>query len=58
MGPGDDIAHRWAAAPISARREVARLVLSPELLGELRVTRSLSPGHRIDVADRVTWRTS
>jgi hypothetical protein len=56
VGPGDDVAHRWGLAPISARREVARLVLSPELLGELRVTRSPSPGHRTDVTDRVVWR--
>ena len=56
MGPGDDVAHRWDLAPISARREVARLVLSPDLLGQLRATRSPSPGHRTDVADRVTWR--
>ena len=57
LGPGDDVAHRWDLAPISARREVARLLLSPELLGELRVTRSPSPGHRTDVADRVVWLT-
>jgi site-specific DNA recombinase len=56
MGPGDDIRNRWDLAPISARREVARLVLSPELLGELRITRSPSPGHRTDITDRVTWR--
>jgi site-specific DNA recombinase len=57
LGPGDDIAHRWDLAPIAARREVARLLLAPELIGELRVTRSPSPGHRTaDVAERVDWR--
>jgi site-specific DNA recombinase len=56
VGPGDEVRHRWDLAPMSARRDVARLVLTPELLGELRVTRSPSPGHRVDVTDRVTWR--
>src|SRR4029453_11304050 len=36
--PGADVARRWAAAPMSARREVARLLLTPEMLGEMRVT--------------------
>jgi site-specific DNA recombinase len=57
LGPGDDVRRRWDLAPIAARREVARLVLAPEVLGELRVTRSPSPGHRTDIADRVDWRT-
>jgi site-specific DNA recombinase len=56
LGPGDDIAHRCDLAPISARRDILRLVLTPELLGELRVGRSPSPGHRTDVVARVTWR--
>jgi site-specific DNA recombinase len=54
LGPADDVERRWEAAPISARREVARLVLSPELLGELSVVRAPSRG--ADVVDRVTWR--
>lgn len=53
--PGRDVARRWRAAPMSARREVARLLLSPAYLGELRVTRSPSPGHRVDAAERVTF---
>ena len=56
VGPGDDITQRWEAAPISARREVARLVLSRELLGELRVKRPTARGAA--VVDRVDWRTS
>jgi site-specific DNA recombinase len=55
LGPGDDVAARWDAAPISARREVARMLLTPELLGELRVQRATV--HGISVDDRVHWRT-
>jgi hypothetical protein len=51
--PGKDVARRWRAAEMPARREVARLLLSPDYLGELRITRSPSPGHRVPVADRV-----
>ncbi len=53
--PGEDVALRWKAAPMSARRQVARLLCSPPVLGALRVGRSPSPGHRGDPADRVTW---
>lgn len=51
--PGKDAARRWKAAPMSAKREVARLLLAPTYLGEWRVTRSPSPGHRVPVKDRV-----
>ena len=56
--PGADVARRWRAAPMSARREVGRILLAPDVLGELRVTRSPTPGRRADVADRVVWRTT
>jgi site-specific DNA recombinase len=55
IGPAAQVARRWKAAPMSAKREVARLLLSPAVLGELRVTRSLTPGHRCPVAERVVW---
>jgi site-specific DNA recombinase len=54
--PGKDVARRWKSAPMSARREVARLLLAPGVLGELRVTRSTTPGHRCPVGERVSWR--
>jgi site-specific DNA recombinase len=54
--PGDDVAARWEQAPMSARREIARLLLSPAVLGELRVTRSPRPGVAVPVAERVVWR--
>jgi DNA invertase Pin-like site-specific DNA recombinase len=36
--PGADVARRWQAAPIAARREVARLLLTPAVIGQARVT--------------------
>lgn len=54
--PGQDVARRWKAAPMSARREIARLLLTPDLIGELRVTRSPVPGHRVPAENRVQWR--
>lgn len=55
LPPGRDVAARWEAAPMSARREVARLLLSPAYLGQLRVMRSPVPGHSCPVDDRVKW---
>lgn len=53
--PGRDVARRWKAAPMTARREVTRLLCSPQILGTLRVDRSPVPGHTGPVADRVTF---
>lgn len=58
MAPGDDVSARWKTAPISTRREVARILLSPDYLGEVRITRCTVRGHRVDVADRIEWRRS
>lgn len=58
LQPGQDVATRWADAEISTRREVARLLLSPELLGELRVTRSPIRGHRTPATQRIVWKHS
>jgi hypothetical protein len=33
--PGTDIADRWATTPMSTRREIARLLLTPDLIGQL-----------------------
>ncbi|NDL58611.1 recombinase family protein [Phytoactinopolyspora mesophila] len=46
LGPGADIAARWADMPMSAKREAARLVLSPGYVGQLRVTPNPVPGRR------------
>jgi hypothetical protein len=58
--PGPGVASRWEAAPMSTRREVARLLLSPDGLGELRVMRrprNAGPRH-VPVRHRVQWRTN
>ena len=49
--PGPDVATRWAAAPVSTRREVAQIILSPEHLGVMKVQR----GRGIPAFKRVTW---
>jgi hypothetical protein len=54
--PGADVAERWQAAPISARREIARILLTPDVLGELRVDRRPPrSGRHVPAADRVRW---
>lgn len=55
MEPSADVDQRWDAAPMSTKREVARLLFSPAWLGELRVTRSPTPGHAVPVDVRVEW---
>ncbi|MGW1494721.1 recombinase family protein [Streptomyces sp. NPDC002402] len=47
--PGKDVAQGWADAPLSARREAARRLLSPEVLGEMRIAR----GRGLPAADRI-----
>ena len=54
--PGADVARRWQAAPISTRREIARLLLTPELIGELRLQPSPRRGrHRTPAQERTQW---
>ena len=57
----DDPARRWQAVPISARREVARMLLAPEMIGELRVTPrppGWPGGRHIPASERVILRRS
>lgn len=54
--PGADVARRWRAVPMEVKREIARILLSPNVLGELRLTRSAKPGQRLPVEERVVWR--
>jgi hypothetical protein len=49
--PGKDVVTRWDAAPVEARREVARLLLSADWLGEVRIRR----GRGVPAAARVHW---
>ncbi|MDQ3765194.1 MAG: recombinase family protein [Actinomycetota bacterium] len=54
--PGADVARRWDAAPISTRREIARLLLTPEFIGELRLNSSPRRGrHRTPAHERIQW---
>ncbi|MFJ9909695.1 recombinase family protein [Streptomyces sp. NPDC101152] len=53
---GPDIERRWKARPVEVRRQIATMVLSPELLGQPRVKQvaaSASPA----VEDRIAWAT-
>ncbi|WP_200309439.1 recombinase family protein, partial [Streptomyces adelaidensis] len=49
--PGKDVAERWEAAPVEARREAARLLLSADWLGQVRIQR----GRGKAAADRIRW---
>jgi site-specific DNA recombinase len=54
--PGADVARRWASAPMSTRRDIARLLLTPQLLGELRITPSSTRGPRpVPAEERIQW---
>jgi Site-specific recombinases, DNA invertase Pin homologs len=53
--PGIDVAKRWHDAPVTARRKAAALLLTPELLGEVRITRSPVRNHRVPVEQRMIW---
>lgn len=53
--PGTDVVQRWEQAKISTKREVARLLFSTDVLGELRVLRSPTPGHRCPIEQRLQW---
>ena len=55
--PGARVAAQWGKMPMSARREVARLLLSPSMQGELRVTRVPRGGPRhVPAVDRIALR--
>lgn len=56
LAPGEDVATRWEAASMPARREVMRMMLSDELLGVVRIGPSPTLGVRCPVARRiVNW---
>jgi hypothetical protein len=53
--PGPEVEARWATAPLEVRRQIAKILLAPEMIGELRV--QVSPnGRRVDAEERVRWR--
>ena len=54
--PGADVAHRWTTTPMSTRREIARLLLTPDLIGQLRLNPSPRRGrHRTPAYERTQW---
>ncbi|MEV8635389.1 recombinase family protein [Streptosporangium sp. NPDC051023] len=54
--PGADVAKHWKAAPVSARRKVAAILLTPEHLGEVRIARSPVRYRWTPAAERLVWR--
>lgn len=55
LAPGTDVAEWWTDAPISARREVAKIILTPGLLGEVRVKRAVRRNGQTPAAERIVW---
>lgn len=56
VDPGRDVWDSWHQAPISARREIARILLTPSLLGELFILPSLKPGPDQAILQRLEYR--
>ncbi|MET7570787.1 recombinase family protein [Streptomyces sp. NPDC005492] len=54
--PSADLVAWWKASDIHRQRAVAALLLTPELLGQVRITPS--QGWRDPVTDRLTWLTA
>lgn len=53
--PGGNVTTRWLRAPVVTQRAVAALLLTPEILGQVRLTRSPVPGTPGDVAKRLKF---
>jgi hypothetical protein len=54
--PGADVARRWVTTPMSTRREIARILLTPELIGQLRLGPSPRRGRvRTPAHERSQW---
>lgn len=54
--PGVSIWTSWMSAPVSARREVARTILKPEYLGQVRISAAPNRGpRRVPAAERIEW---
>lgn len=56
VGTRAQVTKTWRESPMSARRDVARLLLSPNVLGELRIKRSPLRGVSVPIQDRIVWR--
>lgn len=54
--PGADAADRWTTTPMSTRRQVARLLLTPTMVGQLRLTPTPRRGRiRVPAVERTQW---
>jgi DNA invertase Pin-like site-specific DNA recombinase len=53
--PGRGAPRRWRALAVPARREVARMLLAPDLLGQVRVGRCPVRGQRCPVEERTKF---
>ncbi|WP_330282080.1 recombinase family protein [Streptomyces sp. NBC_00588] len=51
---GPDVEKRWEATPIARKRQIAALLLTPDVLGEVRITKAAERG---SVTDRIKWAT-
>jgi DNA invertase Pin-like site-specific DNA recombinase len=56
LPPQGQVEQWWNAAEVSTRRAVAALLLTPGLMGEVRITRSAEPGVAVPAVDRLVWR--
>jgi site-specific DNA recombinase len=54
---GPDVEKRWNAQPVEVQRQIARLVLAPDALGEVHVKR-LADSASAHVHDRLEWVTA
>lgn len=57
LGAGDNVREAWWRAPISACREIANTVLTPELLGQPLIMPNPVPGVGAPAEQRIAWRT-
>ncbi|KUL67112.1 hypothetical protein ADL28_01560 [Streptomyces violaceusniger] len=53
-GYGPDVEKRWDATPVKAQRSIARMLLAPDVLGQVRV-KQVSASATRDVTDRLRW---
>jgi site-specific DNA recombinase len=53
-GYGPDVEKRWDATPVKAQRSIVRMLLAPDVLGQVRV-KQVSASATPDVTDRLRW---
>ncbi len=59
IDPSAHVEAQWNAMPMSAKREVCRILLTPGMMGELRVTQVPKGGpRRVQACDRIVLRTT